>query len=64
VRNFESEEAIPVVVSPWKKLKFFMKVERYMFARVFGKAKLEYRNLPSEDTSGKTGKGNHLVPEH
>ncbi len=28
-----------------------MKVERHMFARLFGKAKLEYRNLPLEDSS-------------
>ncbi len=47
VRNFDSMEAEPVVVSPLKKLKFFMKTERYMFARLFGKSKMEYRNLPS-----------------
>jgi len=47
VRNFESMEVEPVVVSPLKKMKFFLKTERYMFARLFGKAKLEYRNLPS-----------------
>ena len=47
VRNFDSMEAEPLVVSPWKKLKFFMKTERYMFARLLGKEKLEYRNLPS-----------------
>lgn len=47
VRNFETMEAEPVEVSPWKKLKFFMNTERYMFARLFGKKKLEYRNLPS-----------------
>ena len=51
VRNFESVEAVPVEVSPLQKLKFFMKTERYMFARLFGKEKLEYRNLPSEDNS-------------
>jgi len=51
VRNLESVEAVPVVVSPWEKLKFFMKVERHMFARLFGQAKLEFRNLPTEDNS-------------
>ena len=47
VRNFESMVAEPVVVSPWKKMKFFLKTERFMFARLLGKEKLEYRNLPS-----------------
>jgi hypothetical protein len=51
VRNLESVDAVPVAVSPLRKLKFFMKVERYMFARLFGRAKLEYRNLPSENKS-------------
>ena len=51
VRNFESVEVEPEAVSPWEKLKFFMKMERYMFARLFGRAKLEYRNLPSENKS-------------
>jgi Protein of unknown function (DUF2652) len=51
VRNFDSVEAVEVEVSPLQKLKFFMKTERYMFARLFGKEKLEYRNLPSEDNS-------------
>jgi hypothetical protein len=51
VRNFESVEAIPEAVSPWGKLKFLMRVEHHMFARLFGKAKLEYKNLPSEDNS-------------
>ena len=50
-RNFESVEVVPETVSPLRKLKFFMKVERYMFARLFGRAKLEYRNLPSENKS-------------
>jgi hypothetical protein len=44
-------EVVPEVISPWRKLKFFMKVERYMFARLFGRAKLEYRHLPSENKS-------------
>ncbi len=47
VKNFESVEAVPEAVSPWRKLKFLMKVERYMFARFFGKSKFEFRNLPS-----------------
>lgn len=46
VRNFEPVEAVPEAVSPWKKFKFLMKVERHMFARLFGKAKLEFKNLP------------------
>ena len=51
VRNFESVEAVPETVSPWRKFKFLMKVERHMFARLFGKTKLEFRNLPSQDNS-------------
>ena len=47
VRNMESVEAEQEVVSPWKKFKFLMKVELHMFARLFGKAKLEFRNLPA-----------------
>lgn len=47
VRNFEPVEAVAEPVSPWRKFKFLMKVERYMFARLLGKAKLEFRNLPS-----------------
>jgi hypothetical protein len=47
VRNFESLETEHKVVSNWTKLKFFMKIERYMFTRLFGKKKLEFRNLPS-----------------
>ena len=46
VKNLESVEAVPEGVSPLKKIKFLMKVERHMFARLFGKSKLEYRNLP------------------
>lgn len=48
VRNFESVEAVQEAVSPLKKFKFLMKVESHMFARIFGKAKLEFRNFPSE----------------
>jgi len=51
VRNLESVEEDLEVVSPWRKIKFLMKVERHMFARLFGKAKLEYRNFPKEDSS-------------
>jgi hypothetical protein len=47
VRNFESVEAVREPVSSWNKFKFLLKMERHMFARLFGKAKLEYRNLPS-----------------
>lgn len=47
VRNFESVESIPEAVSPWRKFKFLMKLEGHMFARLFGKAKLEFRNLPA-----------------
>lgn len=49
VRNFESVEKVPEAVSPWKKFKFLMKLESHMFARLFGKTKLEFRNLPPED---------------
>jgi len=46
VKNFESIAAIPAV-STWGKFKFFMKTEGYMFSRLFGKARLEFRNLPT-----------------
>ncbi len=46
VRNFESVESDKEAVSHWQKFKFLMKVESHMFARLFGKAKLEFRNLP------------------
>ena len=49
VRNFEMVEKAPKAISSWKKFKFLMKVERHMFARLFGKAKLQFRNLPSGD---------------
>ena len=54
VRNLESVEEVQEVVSPWRKLKFFMKVEGHMFARLFGKAKLEFRNFPLEESSTTT----------
>ncbi len=47
VRNFEPVKAVPEAISPWKKLKFFMKIESYMFARIFSKSKLKFRNLPA-----------------
>ncbi|MAE07386.1 MAG: hypothetical protein CL661_01340 [Bacteroidetes bacterium] len=51
VRNFETVEAVPDAVSSWRKFKFLMKIERHMFARLFGKVKLEFRNLPLQDSS-------------
>ena len=51
VKNFESVEVVPKAVSSWRKFKFLMKVERHMFARLFGKAKLQFRNLPTKDTA-------------
>lgn len=51
VRNFEPMELVQEVVSPLKKIKFFLKVEGHMFARLFGKAKLEFRNLPLENNA-------------
>jgi len=36
-------------VSPWKKFKFLAKAESHMVARLFGKAKLQFRNLPAQD---------------
>lgn len=47
VRNFEPVKAVQETVSSWKKLKFLLRMEGHMFARLFGKAKLEYRNLQS-----------------
>ena len=49
VRNFEPVEAVQEDISAWKKLKFFMKIEGYMFARLFGKEKEEFRKLPSKE---------------
>lgn len=49
VKIFQSVEKAPEAVSPWKKFKFLMKVERHMFARLLGKSKLQFRNLPSEN---------------
>ena len=51
VRNFEAVEEIHEGISAWKKLKFFIKIEGYMFSRLLGKEKLEYRNLPAKDNS-------------
>ncbi|MFT5144314.1 MAG: hypothetical protein ACI80V_003609 [Rhodothermales bacterium] len=48
VRDFESVETDPEVVSPWRKFKFLMKLEGHMFARLLGKARPEFRNLPPE----------------
>ena len=47
VKNFEAVEAVPKAISPLKKLKFLMKVERHMFLRLFGKPKMKFRNMPS-----------------
>ncbi len=47
VRNLELVEAQPEVVPRWKKFKFFIKIEIHTLARLFGKAKLEFRNLPT-----------------
>jgi hypothetical protein len=49
VRSFESVETVPAMVPRWKKFMFLMKIERHMLARLFGKAKLQFRNLPLED---------------
>ena len=54
VRIFEPVEAATEAVSPWNKFKFLMKVDGHMFARLFGKAQLEFRNLPSNDKSAST----------
>ena len=54
VRSFEAVEALPVDISAWKKLKFFVKIETYMFSRLFGKEKLEFRNLPTKDKNVKS----------
>ncbi len=46
VKKFESMRAVQEMVPPWKKFKFMLKVDSYMVARLFGKTKLEFRNLP------------------
>ena len=45
VKNFEPVKAASTV-SPWSKFKFFMKTEKYMLSRLFGKPSVEFRNLP------------------
>jgi hypothetical protein len=47
VKNFEPVEKTPEPVSAWQKLKFLMMIDRYMVSRLIGKAKPEFRNLPS-----------------
>jgi len=47
VRNFEFAETEQISVSVWKKFKFLIKIDFYMFARLFGKKKLEFKSLPS-----------------
>ena len=54
VRNFDALEAQQVDISAWQKLKFFVKIETYMFSRLFGKEKLEFKNLPTKDSSIKS----------
>ena len=49
VKNFEPVKAVEV--SPWRKFKFLMKLEGYMFARLFGKTKLKFKNLELEDNN-------------
>jgi hypothetical protein len=51
VRIFEGFEEEEVEVSKWEKLKFFLKIESFMFSRLFGKKNLEFRNLPGKDFS-------------
>jgi Protein of unknown function (DUF2652) len=48
VKTLDSVDASPEPASAWKKFKFFLAVEKYMFARLFGKAKYEFRNLPTK----------------
>lgn len=45
VKKFEPVGATLEPISPWRKFKFLMKLEGYMFSRLFGKTKLEYKNL-------------------
>ena len=54
VRIFDPVEAAAEAVSPWNKFKFLMKVDGHMFARLFGKEKLEFRNLPLDDNRAST----------
>lgn len=51
VRIFDETEPDLKKVSNWDKFLFFLKIEGYMFSRLFGKSKLEYRNLPVEKGS-------------
>ena len=56
VRIFEPVKEIDVNVSGWKKFKFLMKLETYMFARLFGKTSLKFRNLQAADRDKPTPK--------
>lgn len=47
VKSFEALETDKPAVSRWKKLRFLLKIERYMVARLFGKKRPEFRNLPT-----------------
>lgn len=51
VKIFEPVKATSEEVSGWMKFKFLMKIEGYMFARLFGKSKPEFKNLPTEAKS-------------
>ncbi len=46
VKNFEPVEIAVNAISGWEKLKFTMKVQGYVLARIFGKPQPEFRNLP------------------
>ena len=46
VKNFEPVKITQEAVSAWRKFKFLMKLEGHMFSRLFGKSKLEFKNLP------------------
>jgi Protein of unknown function (DUF2652) len=48
VKTLDSVDETPEPASAWKKFKFFLSLEGYMFARLFGKAKYEFKNLPTK----------------
>ena len=51
IKNFAPVEAVPEEVSSWRKFKVLMKLEGYMFSRLFGKSKVEYKHLSWKESN-------------
>ena len=48
VKKYGTVQLVETDVSFGKKFKMFMKLDKYMIARLFGKSKLTFRNLPQK----------------